>query len=396
MANKFVESLMELVVAGDLEKIKRVFENKVDPNMKDWHGNTALMHAIHRDNISMMQLILQFNPDLNIQDFFGRTALMIIVQRRDVEFLKLLLQAKPNLDIMDKCGQTALIMASRNNNKEMVILLLNSGADMSIMDEDQNTAYDYANSDIKALLSAYMEIRTVTTENPTICTRDDKVISNDNENRNKWIDIYDRCQRDKTFYNAVSGFILKSGTINEAIDKVYEDEINAVINCFDSFIQEGSISDMKYTFEENMNNTHFKQAVNEYFNTGFVKKYEMIHNMRRLVNLVDNVLTNKPVIVETEIPNTSSNKETTSTVEKEIPNTSDKKETTTDLHYIEKVKSVIVKYWANELVIKPNRQPNNTITYSASIRNLDGQCVFRATGFTLTEAIVNLGKEMSD
>ncbi|MCL2191948.1 MAG: ankyrin repeat domain-containing protein [Treponema sp.] len=95
-----------------------------DVNFRDEAGRTGLMYAIESRNIIMLQTILNASPSRlnpNIADNEGRTALHMAVASHMDSMVDLLLQnSDTSTTLTDINGDTAFIIAVRNNNRAMI------------------------------------------------------------------------------------------------------------------------------------------------------------------------------------------------------------------------------------------------------------------------------------
>jgi len=123
---------------------KMLLDRGADPNLKDFHGWTPLMHASYNNKKNTAKLLLEYGADPNEQNDLGVTALMHVSEKGNTDMAKLLLEhgAKPNLP--NDGGATALMYAVTYNKPDMVKLLLEHGADVNIKDKEGDTAQSIA------------------------------------------------------------------------------------------------------------------------------------------------------------------------------------------------------------------------------------------------------------
>ena len=67
--------LFTAAINGDLIELQSQINNGIDVNLKDSNGKTALMHAVYKENLAVVKLLLENNADPNIKDRDGDTAL---------------------------------------------------------------------------------------------------------------------------------------------------------------------------------------------------------------------------------------------------------------------------------------------------------------------------------
>jgi len=90
---------MLLIKAAELNNVshvKALLASKVNPNMQDNIGDTALMWAAYKNNVECINALVKAGADLNIHDIKGRTALYWAVHYNRVEAIKALIKAGAN------------------------------------------------------------------------------------------------------------------------------------------------------------------------------------------------------------------------------------------------------------------------------------------------------------
>ncbi len=128
----------------NLEVIKVLVSNdKTDLNMRDKHGDSAIIGAPLYDSTGLIikELLATKRININAQDNEKTTCLMIVAEINDIKSLKLLLEAGANPNLQDENGWTALMYAVDNNSFEAVkILISNDKVDVNKMNNAGETA----------------------------------------------------------------------------------------------------------------------------------------------------------------------------------------------------------------------------------------------------------------
>jgi len=116
------EMLCEAVEHGNLHKVRRLLNNGVDVNYKDWSGS-VLHIACRARNLTKIvrELLGHDNIDVNVKNKQGDTPLHDVAYYNRVQCLKELL-CHPDIDITIKTadGMTAAEIAEQGGNKECI------------------------------------------------------------------------------------------------------------------------------------------------------------------------------------------------------------------------------------------------------------------------------------
>ena len=91
------EYFIDVVMNGDLEKVKNFIENGMDINLQNSEGRTALIYASFLGMKKIVTLLLENGALLEISDKKGKTAFVHAVERKDIEIMKLLLSRGANI-----------------------------------------------------------------------------------------------------------------------------------------------------------------------------------------------------------------------------------------------------------------------------------------------------------
>lgn len=107
---------------GNNKVVSFLLEKKADINYVSDEG-TALMAAVVKGNIALVELLINHNANLDLTNSNGTTALMYAVKFNNYEITKLLIEHKSNKTILDKEGKTAFEYAVFSNNEKIINLL---------------------------------------------------------------------------------------------------------------------------------------------------------------------------------------------------------------------------------------------------------------------------------
>lgn len=175
---KFMAPVPEIIQIARSNNIKKMTqyleEHPGNINTGDAFGNTAVLEAVRRNNIKMLELLFSKRGDanrkyegglspimvwsqrnqkktniadillangaaINARDNTGRTALMIAIQANARDTVTYLLSHGARIDAKDKKGETPLMYAIRRKNPAMIQLLLDKGARVLQPDMAGNT-----------------------------------------------------------------------------------------------------------------------------------------------------------------------------------------------------------------------------------------------------------------
>lgn len=124
-------NLIDAAFKGDIDTVKQLLDNKVNPNSKDSDGETALHYAALKGHSEVVNLLLKKGANPNIKDKDGGTPLMSAAWGGHAEVVNILLGkgANPNAKARSSSGTvTALSQAKMRGNIDIVELLKKAGA----------------------------------------------------------------------------------------------------------------------------------------------------------------------------------------------------------------------------------------------------------------------------
>lgn len=141
-----------------------IADAKIQLNRKNRHGESALMLASFKGNLSAVQALLARGAVVNHE---GWTALHYAVTNNQWAIAQLLLSAKAAVDALSPNQTTPLMMAARNGNIELVKLLLQRGANDTLKNTAGLSAEDFARqAGHAALADGFKERREKSAKNP--------------------------------------------------------------------------------------------------------------------------------------------------------------------------------------------------------------------------------------
>ena len=121
-------TLSESVQAGDGAAVQKLIAQRVDVNVADAEGMTALHWAVRADDVSISALLLKAKAAANTPTRNGITPLWLAVMNRNAELTDILLKAGADPNGALPSGETILMTAARAGNAGLADLLIQRGA----------------------------------------------------------------------------------------------------------------------------------------------------------------------------------------------------------------------------------------------------------------------------
>ena len=114
---------------------------KTNVNVRNAHGETALMLACLKGHVSLAKLLISRQADINHP---GWTPLHYAATGGHVELIQILLEESAYIDAESPNGTTPLMMAARYGSAKATQLLIEEGADLQTKNQLGFTAVDFA------------------------------------------------------------------------------------------------------------------------------------------------------------------------------------------------------------------------------------------------------------
>ncbi len=129
---------------GSVEEMKLLYEKDANcVNEVDKNEFSPLILASYRGNFEVAKYLITIVKDVNYQSPEG-TALMAAVMKNNMELIQLLINKKANLDLTSKTGVTALMLAIQFKKTDIIQILLLNKANKLLKDNEGKTAFEYA------------------------------------------------------------------------------------------------------------------------------------------------------------------------------------------------------------------------------------------------------------
>ena len=143
--------LVEAVKARDVETVRALLEQRVDVNLPELDGTTALHWAVHHDDLETVGLMLRAGADVKATNRYGATPLWLACENGNAAIIERLLIAGVDSNTTTADGETALMTAARTGRADAVTVLLQHGAEVNAKERRrEQTAMMWAASENNA------------------------------------------------------------------------------------------------------------------------------------------------------------------------------------------------------------------------------------------------------
>ncbi|XP_010872821.1 ankyrin repeat domain-containing protein 54 [Esox lucius] len=111
-----VKRFREAANSNDIDTVRRLLQEDIDPCAADDKGRTALHFSSCNGNESIVQLLLSYGADPNQRDGLGNTPLHLAACTNHVPVITTLLRGGARVDALDRAGRTPLHLARSKLN----------------------------------------------------------------------------------------------------------------------------------------------------------------------------------------------------------------------------------------------------------------------------------------
>lgn len=111
-----VKRLREAANSNDIDTVRKLLEDDIDPCAADDKGRTALHFSSCNGNEGIVQLLLSYGADPNQRDSLGNTPLHLAACTNHVPVITTLLRGGARVDALDRAGRTPLHLARSKLN----------------------------------------------------------------------------------------------------------------------------------------------------------------------------------------------------------------------------------------------------------------------------------------
>ena len=124
--NNSENNFLKAILQGDIQRVEEALAENANVKSRDAYGKTPLIIVIAEgklNRIPIAERLLSAGADVNAQNRNGETALIEAVHKDDIEVIQLLLRYEADIHKKDKNGNTALSIAAIRGNKTIEQIL---------------------------------------------------------------------------------------------------------------------------------------------------------------------------------------------------------------------------------------------------------------------------------
>jgi ankyrin repeat protein len=127
--------LVDAVKSGDRAAALVFLQQKVNVNVAESDGTTALHWAVQKDDADLVDRLIKAGANVNARNDYGSTPMSEAAINGNVAIIDRLLKAGANVESPNDDGQTALMVIARTNNVEAARLLISKGANVNAVEK---------------------------------------------------------------------------------------------------------------------------------------------------------------------------------------------------------------------------------------------------------------------
>jgi uncharacterized protein len=124
--------VVDAVKSGNVEAVRALVQKRVDVNIAEVDGMTALHWAARNNDIESAKLLIRAGANAKATTRYGFTPLALAAQNGSAPMLDLLLKAGADANAALPEGETALMTAARTGSASAIKVLASSGANVNV------------------------------------------------------------------------------------------------------------------------------------------------------------------------------------------------------------------------------------------------------------------------
>jgi ankyrin repeat protein len=127
--------LVDAVKSGDKAAALALLAQRVDVNLPEPDGTTALHWAIHQNDLDLADRLIRAGAKANVKNDYGATPMSEAAITGNAEIIEALLKAGADVDSPNADGQTALMVVARTSRVDAAQALLRRGAKVNAVEQ---------------------------------------------------------------------------------------------------------------------------------------------------------------------------------------------------------------------------------------------------------------------
>jgi len=120
--------LIDAVKAGNSSAAVTLLQKKIDVNITEADGTTALHYAVRNDDVALVDRLIRAGADAKAVTRYGVTAMTLACENGSAPVVERLLKAGVSANVTGRLGETPLHLCARTGNPDAVKVLLSHGA----------------------------------------------------------------------------------------------------------------------------------------------------------------------------------------------------------------------------------------------------------------------------
>lgn len=134
--------LMLACLRGKPEVVTLLLQHGANPNLQRECKRTALHYAVQGRTTECVKILIESRAKINVKDKHGDSALILAAKMCVEDAVRMLIKQRAiNLNGTDVHGKTALHWAAENGSLPICRVLVNAGVDLDLVDHHMNTAF---------------------------------------------------------------------------------------------------------------------------------------------------------------------------------------------------------------------------------------------------------------
>jgi ankyrin repeat protein len=126
-----VSPLIDAVKSGDKTAAFALIDKRVDVNVPEPDGTTALHWAVHQNDLELVQRLIRAGANVQAKNDYGATPMAEAAVGANPAVIEALLEAGADAESPNADGQTALMIVARTSQVDAAKLLLKHGANVN-------------------------------------------------------------------------------------------------------------------------------------------------------------------------------------------------------------------------------------------------------------------------